>query len=170
MLCPLLWKQDTRTLQCYFMRMLTSPKPSHRYGIITVISMMSLLSLSCLLTLTDMPLFLRGLLDSAERCLQVQPAGACLTRSPPASHDKPLCCYWFTLNNALPIVGCWTGNLPDTYEHSRLQPKVPSERNHLGMSCWNESADRRGHRFIHWRPFLCLKFFLFLRKSPFFNF
>lgn len=127
-----------------------------------LISMISLFSLGWLFTHIDLPLFLRGLLDSAEKCLQVQLGGACLTRSPPTSHDKPCCCYWFTLNDALPVVGCWTGNLPDFYEHSRLQPKVPSERNQLGMSCWNESAD--WCRFIHWRPFLCLNFFL----SPFF--
>lgn len=167
MLCPLLWKQDTRTLQCYFMRMLTSPKPNHRYDVITDLFQWCLCLVCRLFTLIGMPLFLRGLLDSAERCLQVQLGGACLTRSPSA---KPCCCCcWFTLNNALPIVGCWTGNLPDFYEHSRLQPKVPSERDQLGMSCWNESADRRGHRFIHWRPFICL-IFSFLKKITFFFF
>lgn len=35
MLCPLLWKQDTRILQCYFTRTSTSPKPSHRYVVST---------------------------------------------------------------------------------------------------------------------------------------
>lgn len=33
--CPLLWKQDTRTLQCYSTHTSTSLKPSHRYGLYT---------------------------------------------------------------------------------------------------------------------------------------
>lgn len=167
MLCPSLWKQDTRTSQCYFMHMLTSPKPNHRYDIITdlfqsspcLVWVGSLHTLTCLFSLGDSSTRQKNVSKSNSE-------GHVWLEAPPASHDKPCCCYWFTLNDALPVVGCWTGNLPDFYEHSRLQPKVPSERNQLGMSCWNESADRC--RFIHGRPFLCLNFFLFLRKSPFF--
>lgn len=149
MLCPLLWKQATRTLQCYFMRMLTSPKPSHRYDVITdlfewclcLVWVGSLSSLACLFSLGDSSTGQKDVSKSNSE-------GHLWLEAPP--HDKPRCCYWFALNDTLPVVGRWTGNLPDFYEHSRLQPKVPSGSNQLGMSCWKWC----GCRLIHWRPFL----------------
>lgn len=49
----------------------------------------ALFSLILLFKLNEMPLFLRGLLDLAERRLQVQLGGACLTRSPSPPTTNP---------------------------------------------------------------------------------
>lgn len=166
--CPSLWKQDTRTLRCCFTHTSTSPKPSHRYDVIADLFQWCVFTLDRLFMLKDVPLFHRGLLDSAERRLQVQLEGACLTRSPAFSPpDKPYCCYWFILNNALPVVGCWTGNLVFTNTVAS-SPKCP-----LNVTSWGSVPERVGgpvqSQIPPLKAIFVFKFLSFLRKLPFFK-